>query len=447
MSTDLVERHLALAWRRGLPAPLATTDGQALQIVYRGRCPGGAGPDVRGALLAFANGALLEGDVEFHQRPSDWFGHGHHHDTAYRSVVLHVVLQDDGSTPFDPRGEPVPTLVISPDALRAIAATSELSGSVEDCHHTANRRGPEALVPILDELGDRRLTQRAARFEADLTILSPEQLAYESLFDALGFSRNRAAFIRLARAVPIDLLEALMGRRPPDDALLLAEAILFGVAGLLPSQRSNTAVDWQGDETVAELEETWALYRGEWIGQGLASKDWVFGGVRPANYPTRRIATAARTIVRYRTDGLARTMLVPLRSGDAKPRILEGLFLLSDPAGYWSSHCDFGRALPSAPAALLGRDRARDAVVNVVLPFALAIAATIDDRALADAAWATYRAFPRPAAYEATESLASALGLTSKQVSSARRQQGLLHLVRQHCEGGGCGGCPLWDGR
>ena len=79
--------------------------------------------------------------------------------------------------------------------------------------------------------------------------------------------------------------------------------------------------------------------------------------------------------------------------------------------------------------------------------FALAIAATIDARALADAAWATYRVFPRPAAYEATESLTAQLGLTSKHVGTARRQQGLLHLVRQHCEGGGCGGCPLGERR
>jgi hypothetical protein len=443
VSTDLAERHLALAWRRGLPAPLVTTDGRALQIVYRGRCPGGAGPDVRGALLAFANGVLVEGDVEFHQRSGDWFGHGHHRDAAYRGVVLHIVSKADGSTPLDAQGEPVPTLVISPDELAAIATANELVGSAEECHRAANQRGPDAIVPVLDELGDRRLTQRAARFEADLTDQSPEQLAYETLFDALGFSRNRAAFIRLARAVPVELLEALLGRRPADDALLLAEAILFGVAGLLPSQRADTAVDWQGDDTVAELEETWSLYRGEWSGQGLASKDWVFGGVRPANYPTRRIATAARTMIRYRTDGLARALLAPLRGGEVKPKILEDLFLVSDPDGYWSTHCDFGRPLPGAPAALLGRDRARDAVVNVVLPFALAIAATIDDRTLADAAWSTYRAFPRPAAYEATESLAAQLGLTSKHVSTARRQQGLLHLVRQYCEGGGCGGCPL----
>src|SRR5438876_8876631 len=58
-------------------------------------------------------------------------------------------------------------------------------------------------------------------------------------------------------------------------SLLLAEAILFGAAGLLPSQRADTPVDWDGDDTVDELEATWSLYRNDWSGLILESKDWV----------------------------------------------------------------------------------------------------------------------------------------------------------------------------
>src|SRR5439155_12329330 len=127
-------------------------------------------------------------------------------------------------------------------------------------------------------------------------------------------------------------------------------------------------------------------------------------------------------------NGLVDAVLATLGAGESVPKALEDIFIVSEPDAYWSTHCDFGRALPGPAAALLGRDRARDAVVNVALPFALAMAATSDDRALADATWATYRGFPRPSAYQATESLAGALGLTSKSVGTARRQQGLLHL-------------------
>jgi hypothetical protein len=467
MAAAVGERALVEAWQRGLSGPLRTTDGRPLSVIYRGRCPGGAGPDVRGALLAFGGGQLVEGDVEFHLRASDWRAHGHQRDAHYRSVALHVVLEPDVPPPLGADGQPVPTLVLPPDALVPTTAPHyrdrgepggpaiplpwgegeveglpPLPGSPAECHRAARGRPAETVVTRLDQLGDYRLIQRAARFEADLTLKTPEQLAHEALFDALGFSRNRTAFVRLAQAVPIAVLTALVGRRPPADALALAQAILFGVAGLLPSQRSIAPADWETDAEAEELEAVWALYRSDWDGLGLAAADWIFGGVRPANYPTRRIATAARLLVRQR-DGLDRALLAGLRPPPARPADLARFFLVDEPGGYWATHADFGRALPNAPAALLGQDRARDAVVNLTLPLALALAATTDDPPLADAAWAVYRAFPRPSAYTVTRQLATELGLGDSLLATARRQQGLLHLAHQHCERAACATCPL----
>lgn len=433
------ERALVGAWRRGLVGPLRTTDGRSLAIVFRGRCPGGAGPDVRGALLAFDGGTLIEGDVEFHQRSSGWPEHGHQNDPHYRSVALHVVFEADAPAPCGADGQPIPTLVVPRDTAVTLDAVEPLVDA-EECHRIARQRAPEVLSALLDQLGDRRLLQRAARFEADLTRLSPDQTAYEALFDALGFSRNRTAFVRLAQAVPYNLLSALIGRRPEADALLLAEAILFGAAGLLPSQRPERPVDWAGDDLVEELEASWALYRADWEGARLAAADWIFGGVRPANYPSRRIAVAARLVVRHRDEGLEWALLRTLGASVAG---LEALFLVDEPESYWAAHADFGRPLPGRPAALLGRDRARDTVINVVLPLALARAATLDDPALTEAAWSAFRTFPRSSAYESTRALAADLGIPEKHLSTARRQQGLLYLLRNHCERAGCKACPM----
>lgn len=440
MSDDSGERRLVRAWQRGLGNPLRTTDGRVVQVVYRGRCPGGAGPDVRGALLAFDDGTLIEGDVEFHQRTSDWYAHGHHQDARYRGVVLHVVLVSDAPAPTDPACQPIPTLVVDPPEP---LPSDDVALAPDACHRAARAREPATIGRLLDDLGDRRLAQRASRFEADRTRLTVEQLAYEATFDALGFSRNRTAFVRLAQAVPIELLTALLGRRPPAEALDLAQAILFGVAGLLPSQREAIPLDWEADLEVSGLEDIWNLYRRDWEGLCLNAADWVFAGVRPANYPTRRLATAAHLIVRYRHVGLDQALLAPLRRDDVAPSDLESLFLVEDSKGYWSTHCDFGHPLPRGHAALLGRDRARDAVVNVVLPLALAVAAETSERALADAAWSVYRAFPRPSSYQATEKLAAEIGAADLLLRTARRQQGLLYLLRNHCERAACVTCPL----
>lgn len=440
---SLTERTLVRAWQRGLQRPLRTSDGRALSVVYRGRCLGGAGPDVRGALLAFDGGHLVEGDVEFHLRASDWRGHRHHHDPRYHGVILHVVLDSDCPAPPDVRGEPLPTLALDLADLAGLVPDPDgPSVSADICHRAARERGRSPIAGVLDRLGDRRLAEKAARFEAELTRRGPESLAHEALFDALGFSHNRDPFLRLARAAPIDLLYALLGRRPPADALLLAEALLFGIAGLLPSQRSGPMLDWETSELAAELEGAWAMYRSDWEGMGLCRGDWTFGGVRAANAAPRRVATAARLVVRYRDRGLDQAFLTPLRA-DPTPSRLEEIFALNAPEDYWATHSDFGMSLPGSPAALLGRERARDAVVNAVFPLALAVAAQTGDRRLADAAWDSYRSFPRPAAYGVTRTLAAELGLATRDVGTARRQQGLLYLTRNHCERAACEQCPL----
>jgi hypothetical protein len=444
--TPISERLLVRAWQRGFGRPLRTTDGRDLSIVFRGRCVGGAGPDIRGALLAFDGGHLVEGDVEFHVRAADWRAHRHDRDPRYRAVVLHVVLRPDGPAPPDARGEPLPTLALSPDDLVGLTERDgdEPPGPAA-CHRQARERGTEHITATVDRLGDRRLAAKAARLEAELTRHRPEGVAYETLGDALGFSQNREPFARLVRAVPIALLGALLGRRAADDALLLAEAILFGVAGLLPSQRRNAPADWEADQLARDLEAAWALYRADWDGFGLAVPDWTFGGVRAANYPTRRVAALARLVVHYRAEGLDAAFLAPLRARPTPSR-LERIFILESPDDYWATHADFGVRLPGPPAALLGQERARDAVVNVAFPLALAIAAQTGDRALADAAWDAYRSFPRPTVYGVTRTLAGELGLAAKLVATARRQQGLLYLSRNHCERAACERCPLASG-
>ncbi len=78
--------------------------------------------------------------------------------------------------------------------------------------------------------------------------------------------------------------------------------------------------------------------------------------------------------------------------------------------------------------------------VNVVLPYA----AASGDAALARQAEALYGCLPRPAAYGAVRHLDRALRQDSGQALGgavrvdARRQQGMLQLVRLYCTQGGC---------
>ncbi|GAG53040.1 unnamed protein product, partial [marine sediment metagenome] len=86
--------------------------------------------------------------------------------------------------------------------------------------------------------------------------------------------------------------------------------------------------------------------------------------------------------------------------------------------------------------ALIGEGRAVEILTNAVLPFFAAGLEPRPGRALA-----LYRELPRPAAYGAVHHLDEAVGGAVR--VDARRQQGMLFLLRGYCSQGRCGNCPL----
>jgi len=148
--------------------------------------------------------------------------------------------------------------------------------------------------------------------------------------------------------------------------------------------------------------------------------------------------------VRYLDDGPLAGLLVAVRAG--RDALAGALQVQAD--GFWRDRYDLTSGPARLPAGLIGAGRAGELAVNVVLPFAFAWAETRGDAALAEAAVATFRRWPRTSSYGLLRSLSSALG--SRATGGARRQQGMLHLFRRYCRQGGCaevrgekGRCPL----
>ena len=107
--------------------------------------------------------------------------------------------------------------------------------------------------------------------------------------EALGYTKNREPFRELARRVPFS---ALAGR---DDEEI--QAILFGMAGLLPSQ-SQRSVDLDESDKIfiKRLESIWSASEQIRIPTRMVAEQWRFAKTRPPNYPTRRIAAITQLI-------------------------------------------------------------------------------------------------------------------------------------------------------
>ena len=109
-------------------------------------------------------------------------------------------------------------------------------------------------------------------------------------------------------------------------------------------------------------------------------------------------------------------------------------------AGYWRDHYDLCAGPSRLPPAYIGRSRALEILVNVVLPAACASG----DAGMAAQGLALFGKLPRPAVYGVTRHIEEALASDGIRVPvNARRAQGLLALNQDWCTQGGCGRCPL----
>jgi hypothetical protein len=116
----------------------------------------------------------------------------------------------------------------------------------------------------------------------------------------------------------------------------------------------------------------------------LNREDWKFGGIRPANFPYRRIAALGHLIVRHQKNGgpsamfadliaeIQRAMSQPGNQGYSKKNREQTLrFFLYRRTGLLGRPLlPSGKKL-SAPQALIGPARSSEITVNIVVPIGL----------------------------------------------------------------------------
>lgn len=383
----LSERQLVHLWdgQRFPQEALLTRDGERLRVVYRGRRVGGPGPDFRDAMIA-ARGGLLRGDVELHVRSSDFHRHGHDRDPAYDNVVLHLVFQDDEGTDTllaCGRGAPVVALGdwVEGRARELRRWLDRPAQWREPCFGSIARMGLGEVGAALDRLGDMRFGQKTAAFAPLMgEAEDAEELIWNGLLEALGYGGQREAFRLLAGRLPWSELRPRLTVLPV-------------------SQRAAEAARLLHDAAV-----------------GLFA-DKARQGARPGNRPEDRLAGAAQQAARFASHGLMESM-APLLDEPPEWALKAFMRLLTVPR-------------------LIGRSRALEILSNVVLP----CLAALGPEERTGRAESLQRRLPRPARYGAVRHLHEALG---KEVRvNARRQQGMLYLLKQYCTQGGCGRCPL----
>ncbi len=386
----LSERDLAYLWegQRFPAAALRTRDGRQLRVVYRGRATGGPGPDYRDAILSTRQ-ALLQGDVELHVRSSDFRRHGHHRDPRYDGLALHLVFWHDEDCDTElASGRQAPVVALSDWVQgRAREIQDWLRRPVqwqEPCASAMARLGGAEVGRTLDRLGDMRFRQKTGAFAARLKEVAVDQALWEGLLEALGYGGERELLGAVAQLLSWEQLRgellAVAARGRP----VRAEELLFAAL---------------------EAERRLQPHRAERRPASL----------RPRNRAEARLEGAAVLAARFAADGLWRSLrplLETAAEGEARKRLAAALTV----------------------AGSIGRGRALEILTNVVLPCAAALGDAGD-------AQRVFGRLPLAARYGAVRHIVRALGEGFP--LNARRQQGMLYLLKDYCTKGGCGRCAL----
>ncbi len=340
---------------------LTTTDGEVVQVLHTGFRNHDSGPDFTNARLLINNVEWV-GTVEMHSRTSDWLAHRHQHDRAYDNVILHVVWQDDravNSRRVDrANGTPLPTIELSPLTDSSLLSRYQVLTDSPDaipCAGQFKSVSPLRLTSMLDKAMLQRLERKAAGVQEVFRQTGGdwEETAYRLLATNMGFKINADPMAQLSRTVP---LKAILKHR---DVLLQAEALLFGTAGLLP-------ID-EPDEYVTALQREYRFLGAKY---SLAEKQvmahaWKWGRLRPANFPTLRLAQLARLLTYHAS-------LFSLFVGTTSlETLLRSLQL--EPSLYWQSHYRFGKQTEKSTPTL-GKNSAENIVINTVVPLLAAYA-------------------------------------------------------------------------
>ncbi|MBL7646395.1 MAG: DUF2851 family protein [Candidatus Hydrogenedentes bacterium] len=423
---------------------LSTLEGHQLEVVSPGWWNFCAGPDFQGAQLRF-NGTLFKGDVEVHLDQAAWRHHGHDRDPRYNNVLLHVLLNSPPN--------PMPVLTHSGRALphfvlKSLPSVEESVGQLFDveehpelaprAHGSCNRffaqGAPEALTGFLPLAGDWRMLNKARRMEEQIAAVGPDQAAYEAIFGALGYRNFTVPFQRLARALPYERAAQLSRQEPH-----LLEAALLHLSGLLPDQSTGEA------KAVPHLERLHALRAEHLTTLRSLPLEWPLAGVRPNNYPSRRIAGAAGLIGRVARDGLV-SSLERLWREHAGPTALRKAFegIFPRPLGFWSRHYRFDGPTLAKATAVVGTGRVRSIIGNIFVPLALARARMAGDQSWEEQIFTFYRALPLEPDNHVYQRMAPRVLGDTKLRLNFRLQQGLLQMHEDWCRNNpSCRDCAL----
>jgi len=481
------EKFLYEIWKeKKFIKSLSTADSQSIEIIDPGlQNKELAGPDFHNARIRIGNITYL-GDVEIDTSYSNWKTHGHYIDSKYNKVILHVVLSNEKNKNYvyTKEGRKVQSICLVDflddsfqHSLRN-AIRSERNNRTFNmlCSESNSLVDEKEKLNFLFNLGTARFKNKTKKiFERlkemvylkEMNIREPivrydfgddffnkkfspgefddkiiwQQLIYEMIFEALGYSKNKDIMLKLAKAVNVEFLKNYSTKENFDKII---ESSLFNVSGLIPTEFSfsNEATA----EYVRELVETWDVVKDKYDGPTFSLESWHFFKLRPQNFPTVRIAGGSKLLQRIIKDELIKKLIDLAQSENKTKKItnyLRNIIIVSG-EGYWKNHFTFDKILKEETKYFLGLSRADEIIVNVVLPVLSLYFEIFSEPDAARSIRNLYINYTQKSSNQLVNQVGSTLNITEMKMKSVY-YQGMIELFRSYCIKEKCLECKIGE--
>lgn len=352
------EKFLSYVWQFGLyePLKLQLSNGELLFIKQSGTLNKLAGPDFFNAKLQIGD-TLWAGNVEIHVKSSDWLRHEHQNDLAYNNVILHVVWENDLPI-YNAGGKEIPCLVLEGRVNPAVWQNYQhiaYSTQAIPCAKLLPHTDAFVLSNAIEYLAIERLAQKTIPLNL---ILQQNQNHWEATFyyllaRALGGKTNSEQMEQVAQSISFNIL----AKEKSD--LLSLEALFLGQAGFLDDAYLGNAKD----DYTNSLQRQYKHLAQKYSLKPMHYIAWKFGGLRPSNFPTLRLAQLAALV--YKSNHLF-SKIISIEKTD------ELLNLFSVQASeYWHKHYNLGKETAKSMPKKIGEPTLHLIAINTIAPLML----------------------------------------------------------------------------
>jgi hypothetical protein len=396
---------------------LKTSNEEEITIINVGQYLELAGPDFFNAQITIGD-QKWAGNVEIHLKSSDWYVHHHERDSAYENVILHVVWEHDAEI-FRSNNTEIPVLELKKHVEKETIENYQSLISPKSwifCEKQLINIDEFTLKNWQERLFFERLERKS---QPIFDLLEQTNQDWEAVLFCLlaknfGLNTNGEIFLKIAQSIPFSIV------RKESFEIENLEALLFGTAGLLDSEKE--------DNYFKDLKFRCYYLLQKYQIEKNSIEPVQFFKHRPDNFPTIRLSQLANL---YNSQ---QNLFSKISTLNSLKDIYEVFQVFA--SDYWLNHYQFDKESPKKKKPL-SKSFIDLIVMNTIIPLQFAYAKSQGKEISEDLISLLNEVAPEK---NAIIDKFSFFGIKAK---SAFETQSLLQLKNEYCNKSKCLECAV----